>query len=110
MIPTALQLRLTLLGKLGRGPAELVHLYGACVDAGFNYEHCVSAIPEALAALVTEGKAECVQVPSPFTKAEYRVWRIAGSVPMEPSPAAVAVPVREGHISAADYRASGRRK
>lgn len=105
LIPTAAQLRLVLLGKLGRGPAELVHMMGAAVDAGYDYAHCVEAVPVALAALVAEGKAECGEIGSPFCSVTYKSWRLAGSTPMESPAAPVAVPA--GHISAADFMRSG---
>lgn len=84
---TPLQVKLVLLGKLGKGPIELCHAHGALVDQRVPYAEAVTLAGQALGDLVSEGSAETIMVPSPFTKSEYRVWRLPSKTKLEKRPA-----------------------
>lgn len=110
-IPTIAQIRLAILGKIGKGPCELVHLIGECVTAGWDYTHCKIAVSVELKEMCLAGLAECVQEPSPFHKgATYRIWRLPASTPLDASaPRTGAGTVKDGFISASDFKKSGTR-
>lgn len=110
VIPTKLALEISVLGRVGKGPADRANLIGAIVDKGYDFHHADAILDDTLGAMVDKARIERVEVPSSYVSGKsYAVWRLPASTPMA-SPAAVAVPVREGFISAADFRASGRRK
>lgn len=110
--PTPTQVRMAVLARLGKGPAEAVHLTGYCVDQGWPFDHLRDAVPQAVGDLISEGKVEAWDVPSQYAKrCTYKVFRLTGSTPMESSnePSGDSGELPPGHISAADFRKSGRK-
>jgi hypothetical protein len=110
-IATSNQLATSIMGRIGKGPADRANLIGAIVDKGYDFHHADSILDDTLGAMVDKAWIERVEVPSAYASGQtYAVWRLPASTPIDASaPRTGAGTVPPGHVSPEAYRAASQK-
>lgn len=108
-IPTDAETLTVIMGRVGKGPADRANLIGALVDRGFSFPHCDDKLDEILAEMVAAGRIERCDQPSQYVAGKtWAQWRLPASAPIDASaPRTGAGTVKDGFISASDFKKSG---